>query len=106
MKKIESAVLVANALSARAREGYARAGRDDSYTSTGVRPPWVTEQQTAPAKANLEYRARPLSFWGAAALTFSLMASTLVEPVEVGGAVPVADIGPGMRGVEMVWTGV
>jgi hypothetical protein len=22
-----------------------------AYTSTGVRPPWVTEQQTAPAKA-------------------------------------------------------
>jgi len=28
--------------------------RYDTYTSTGVRPPWVTEQQTAPAKANLE----------------------------------------------------
>lgn len=25
-----------------------------TYTSTGVNPPWVTEQQTAPAKANLE----------------------------------------------------
>ena len=25
-----------------------------TYTSTGVRPPWVTEQQIAPAKANLE----------------------------------------------------
>lgn len=25
-----------------------------TYTSTGVRAPWVTEQQTAPAKANLE----------------------------------------------------
>lgn len=24
---------------------------DGAYTSTGVRPPWVTEQQTAPAKA-------------------------------------------------------
>lgn len=43
---------------------------------------------------------------GAAALMFSLMASTLVEPVEGGGAVPVEDIGPGVRGVEMVWTGV
>jgi hypothetical protein len=31
-----------------------------------------------------------------------LMASTLVEPVEVGGAVPVADIVPGDRRVEMV----
>jgi hypothetical protein len=29
-------------------------GRTRTYTSTGVRPPWVTEQQTAPAKANLE----------------------------------------------------
>ena len=28
--------------------------RDKTYTSTGVRAPWVTEQQTAPAKANLE----------------------------------------------------
>ncbi len=25
-----------------------------TYTSTGVRPPWVTEQQTAPAKACIE----------------------------------------------------
>lgn len=25
-----------------------------TYTSTGVRAPWVTEQQTAPARANLE----------------------------------------------------
>lgn len=25
-----------------------------TYTSTGVKPPWVTEQQTAPAKATLE----------------------------------------------------
>jgi len=25
-----------------------------THTSTGVRPPWVTEQQTAPARANLE----------------------------------------------------
>jgi hypothetical protein len=27
---------------------------ETTYTSTGVSPPWVTEQQTAPAKANLE----------------------------------------------------
>lgn len=27
---------------------------EQTYTSTGVRPPWVTEQQTAPAKANRE----------------------------------------------------
>jgi len=25
-----------------------------AYTSTGVRPPWVREQQTAPAKAKRE----------------------------------------------------
>lgn len=37
-----------------------------TYTSTGVRAPWVTEQQTAPAKANLEYSWRPES-WGAGA---------------------------------------
>jgi len=55
-----------------------------TYTSTGVRPPWVTEQQTAPAKANLEYRARPLNFSGVLAATFWTRASTLVEPVEVG----------------------
>jgi hypothetical protein len=28
--------------------------RRKTYTSTGVRPPWVTEQHTAPARANLE----------------------------------------------------
>ena len=26
----------------------------ETDTSTGVRPPWVTEQQTAPAKAKRE----------------------------------------------------
>lgn len=26
----------------------------ETYTSTGVRPPWVREQQTAPARANRE----------------------------------------------------
>jgi hypothetical protein len=31
-----------------------RRSENCTYTSTGVRPPWVTEQQTAPAKANLE----------------------------------------------------
>ncbi len=30
------------------------AAKGETYTSTGVRAPWVTEQQIAPAKANLE----------------------------------------------------
>lgn len=61
-----------------------------TYTSTGVRPPWVTEQQTAPAKAKREYRATPDSFLGsAAASTFCLMLSSFDEPVDVGGAVAV-----------------
>lgn len=38
----------------------------ETYTSTGVRAPWVTEQQTAPAKANREYRARPVGAVGSA----------------------------------------
>lgn len=57
-----------------------------TYTSTGVRAPWVTEQQTAPANANREYRARPVGAVGstwAAMLAFA--ASTLAEPVAVGG---------------------
>jgi len=58
----------------------------EAYTSTGVRAPWVTEQQTAPAKANLEYRARPLGLDGSCARATFLMASTWAEPVEVGGA--------------------
>ncbi len=57
-----------------------------TYTSTGVRPPWVTEQQTAPASANLEYNARPLSFSGVCALVFWTMASSFVDPVDEGGA--------------------
>jgi hypothetical protein len=31
-----------------------RKSRGKTYTSTGVRPPWVTEQHTAPAKAKRE----------------------------------------------------
>lgn len=38
-----------------------------TYTSTGVRAPWVMEQQTAPARANLEYRAAPLTCGAAGA---------------------------------------
>lgn len=47
----------------------------------------MTEQQTAPASANLEYNARPLSFSGVFALVVWTMASSLVEPVDAGGAV-------------------
>jgi hypothetical protein len=56
-----------------------------TYTSTGVRAPWVTEQQTAPARAKREYRARPWGPW--AALTFWTTASTLVEPVDCEEAI-------------------
>ena len=56
-----------------------------AYTSTGVRPPWVTEQQTAPARANREYNWKPLSLAGDAALAFWTTASSFVEPVEEGG---------------------
>lgn len=56
-----------------------------TYTSTGVRPPWVTEQQIAPASANLEYSANPLSFSGVSAFVRCTIASSLVEPVDVGG---------------------
>jgi hypothetical protein len=42
----------------------------------------VTEQQTAPAKANLEYSAMPLSFSGVFDRAFWTTASTFTEPVE------------------------
>jgi hypothetical protein len=62
--------------------------RSKTYTSTGVRPPWVMEQQRAPAKANLEYKAKPLSFSGVLAATFEMAASTFAEPVDdVGDAI-------------------
>jgi hypothetical protein len=59
----------------------------ETYTSTGVRPPWVTEQQTAPAKANRAYRLAPVGAVGSmwAAMVFALTASSLLEPVAVGG---------------------
>lgn len=44
-----------------------------------MRAPWVTEQQMAPARANLEYSARPLSFSG----VFWTRASTLAAAAEV-----------------------
>jgi hypothetical protein len=54
LKRLWSAIgLFRWPINARKRRANA-AGGEDSYTSTGVRPPWVTEQQTAPAKANLE----------------------------------------------------
>lgn len=62
-----------------------------TYTSTGVRPPWVTEQQTAPARANREYKATPESWAGSAALTFWTMASTLAEPVDFASVAIVTD---------------
>ncbi len=65
---------------------------DSTYTSTGVRAPWVTEQQTAPANAKREYRATPESLLGAAASTFCLTASSLTLPVEAGGCDAVPDI--------------
>jgi hypothetical protein len=51
----------------------------------GVRAPCVTEQQTAPARANLEYSATPLSFSGVLDRAVWTTASTFVEPVEGAG---------------------
>lgn len=45
----------------------------------------MTEQQIAPAKANLEYKAKPLSLPGVCAAVFCTRASSLVEPVDDGG---------------------
>ena len=70
-------------MSAKARSHW---GCPYTYTSTGVRAPWVTEQQTAPASANLEYSARPESFSGVLALAVWKTASSFVEPVDDGGA--------------------
>ena len=38
-------------LDAGSRSAHVRLDRSETYTSTGVRAPWVTEQHTAPAKA-------------------------------------------------------
>ena len=62
-----------------------RGGKYLTYTSMGVRAPCVTEQQTAPAKANLEYSAMPLSFSGVLDRAVWTTASTFVEPVVVDG---------------------
>ena len=45
----------------------------------------MTEQQTAPANANLEYSASPDSFSGVWARAFWTNASIFVEPVEDEG---------------------
>ena len=70
-------------MSAKARSHW---GCPYTYTSTGVRAPWVTEQQTAPASANLEYSAIPESFSGVLALAVWTTASSFVEPVDDDGA--------------------
>ncbi len=72
----------------RTRDSRLRSGK--TYTSTGVRAPCVTEQHTAPAKANLEYNATPLSFSGVFDRAVWTTASTFVEPVEVGDAAAIA----------------
>ena len=47
-----------------------------------MRAPWVTEQQTAPAKAKREYNWRPL-IWGAGGATaLWTTVSNLVDPVD------------------------
>lgn len=56
------------------------------YTSTGVRPPCVTEQHTAPARANLEYKPTPESFSGVRAAVFWTKESIFADPVDDGGA--------------------
>jgi len=50
-----------------------------------VRAPCVTEQQTAPARANLEYSAMPLSFSGVLDRAVWTTASTFAKPVVVDG---------------------
>jgi hypothetical protein len=59
------------------------------------------EQQRAPAKANLEYKAKPLSFSGVLAATFEMAASTFAEPVDdVGDAIVLyVYANEGIRGV-------
>jgi hypothetical protein len=59
---------------------------EGTYTSTGVKPPWVTEQQIAPARANLLYSATPESFSGVLAAAFWMTPSSLTEPVDEDGA--------------------
>lgn len=50
-----------------------------TYTSTGVKAPWVTEQQTAPAKAKRAMRSRP---WGPCAVVGVDIATVMKGRVE------------------------
>ena len=45
----------------------------------------MTEQQIAPANANLEYSAKPPSFSGVFAEAFCTNPSSFVDPVDEGG---------------------
>ena len=47
-----------------------------------MRPPWVTEQQIAPANANLEYKSKPVGAGLTSALTLLIAASSF-EPAVV-----------------------
>jgi hypothetical protein len=61
------------------------------------------EQQRAPAIAKREYRARPVGAVGSTwAASWALAASTLLEPVAVGGGAVdiVAVMGDGQRRIE------
>jgi hypothetical protein len=66
------------------------------------------EQQTAPAKAKREYRSRPVGPGVAAAAMLAFAASSLDEPVPVGGAEVAISLvcrsGDGLRG-EVCWVG-
>lgn len=57
----------------------------DTYTSTGVSAPCVIEQHTAPASANLEYRATPDSFCCGSG-DGGLRASKFIDPADLEGA--------------------
>lgn len=71
-----------------AGKGARKRAKHSTYTSTGVRAPWVMEQPKAPAMAKREYRSMPLrvGVGGTAAAAFSMAALTLGEPVEGGAA--------------------
>ena len=54
-----------------------------------------SRRTTAPANANLEYNAKPLSLSGVEALVLWTMASSFVDPVDEGGgdaAIAVIDL--------------
>lgn len=66
----------------------------------------MTEQQTAPAKANRAYRSIPV---GAAGSTLAAMAafaaSSLDEPVAVGGAAVAIALIQAMKATDGEWSG-